>query len=96
MVKTIEMVGSSIWIMGSGWGFSASLTVSPMVMPSTPVMARTSPGWASVSSTRFRPSKEYILVMRVRWICPPSLQMETSSPRRKVPWKTRPMAMRPR
>ena len=36
-----------------------------MVMPSTPAIARMSPGLPMVSSTRFKPSKEYSLVMRV-------------------------------
>ena len=46
MVNIIAMVGSSIWICGSGCGFSALVTVSPMVMPSTPAIARMSPGCA--------------------------------------------------
>ena len=46
MVNVIAMVGSSIWIGGSGLGVSALVTVSPMVMPSTPAMARMSPGRA--------------------------------------------------
>ena len=58
MVNAIAMVGSSIWICGSGMGVSALVTVSPMVMPSTPAIAMMSPGWPMVSSTRFRPSNE--------------------------------------
>ncbi len=58
MVKAMAMVGSSMWICGSGSGVSALVTVSPMVMPSTPAMARMSPGQPMVSSTRFSPSKE--------------------------------------
>ena len=58
MVNAMAMVGSSIWICGSGSGVSALVTVSPMVMPSTPAMARMSPGRPTVSSTRFSPSKE--------------------------------------
>ena len=44
MVKAMAMVGSSMWMGGSGAGVSALVTVSPMVMPSTPAMARMSPG----------------------------------------------------
>ena len=58
MVNVMAMVGSSIWMCGSGLGVSALVTVSPMVMPSTPAMARMSPGRPMVSSTRFRPSNE--------------------------------------
>jgi hypothetical protein len=58
MVNAMAMVGSSIWMGGSGLGVSALVTVSPMVMPSTPAMARMSPGRPMVSSTRFRPSNE--------------------------------------
>ena len=68
MVNVIAMVGSSIWIGGSGLGVSALVMVSPMVMPSTPAMARMSPVRPMVSSTRFRPSKEYSLVILVLWI----------------------------
>jgi diguanylate cyclase (GGDEF)-like protein len=55
-VKVIAMVGSSIWICGSGAGVSGCVMVSPMPMPSTPAMARIAPGGATVSSTRFSPS----------------------------------------
>ena len=58
MVNVIAMVGSSMWMGGSGSGVSALVTVSPMVMPSTPAMARMSPGRPTVSSTRFSPSNE--------------------------------------
>jgi len=54
----IAIVGSSIWICGKGSGVSALVTVSPMVIPSTPAIARMSPVRPTVSSTRFNPSKE--------------------------------------
>ena len=58
MVKAMAMVGSSMWMGGSGAGVSALVTVSPMVMPSTPAMARMLPGTPMVSSTRLSPSNE--------------------------------------
>jgi len=61
-------------------GISALVTVSPMVMPSTPAMARMSPCAPMVSSMRFRPSKEYILVILVVCMEPSSLAMLTMSP----------------
>ena len=44
MVNVMPMVGSSIWICGSGFGVSALVMVSPIVMPSTPAIASMSPG----------------------------------------------------
>ena len=54
-------------------------------------------GRATVSSTRFSPSNEYSLVMRVFCIEPSSLT--DARPHRRdcsVPWNTRPIARRPR
>ena len=96
MVNVMAMVGSSICTSGSGRGFSALVTVSPMVMPSTPAIASRSPGRPTVSSTRFNPSNEYSLVMRVECWDPSSLQIATVSPKFSVPSKTRPIASRPR
>src|SRR5271168_4198025 len=57
MVNSIAIVGSSITIGGSGDGFSASVIVSPIVMPSTPATAMMSPSEVSVMSVRFKPEK---------------------------------------
>ena len=80
IVKIIAIVGSSIWMCGSGFGFSGSVIVSPILMPSTPAMARMSPGMPIVSSTRFRPSNEYSFVICVFCSEPSSFTMPTSSP----------------
>ena len=50
-------VGSSIVTGGSGRGSSGSVTVSPMCTSSKPASATMSPGPASCTSTRCRPSK---------------------------------------
>ena len=95
-VKVIAIVGSSICILGSGFGSSASESVSPIVIPSSPAMAKTSPVLPMVSSIRFKPSNENNLVIFVFWKEPSSLQMLTSSPSFNVPLNTRPIASRPR
>ena len=95
-VNSMAMVGSSIAMWGSGEGFSASVMVSPMVMPSTPATAMMSPSVVSVMSTRFRPENENSLVIFVLCSVPSSRAMPTSSPVRMVPLNTRAMARRPR
>ena len=96
MVNSIPIVGSSMTIGGSGAGFSTSVMVSPMVIPSTPATAMMSPISVSVQSVRFRPENENSLVILVLWNVPSSFAMATSSPVNMVPLKTRAMAMRPR
>ncbi len=95
-VNSMAMVGSSMAMCGSGAGFSASVMVSPMVIPSTPATATMSPSSVSVISVRFRPEKEKSLVIFVLWREPSSFAMATSSPVNIFPLKTRAMARRPR
>ena len=95
-VNSMAIVGSSIVMCGSGAGFSASVMVSPIVMPSTPATAIISPRVVSVMSVRFKPENENSLVIFVLCSDPSSLAMATSSPVRMVPLNTRAMAKRPR
>ena len=60
--KTMAMVGSSIWMSGSGLGFSSAQKLSPMVMPGMPATATISPTSVSVVSSRLRPWKVKSLV----------------------------------
>ncbi len=55
-LKTIDMVGSSTLMRGRATGFAGSAMVSPMPISSAPAMQTISPGPASFTSTRFRPS----------------------------------------
>ena len=55
--KIIDIVGSSTLMRGSGVGASGWAMVSPMPISSAPAMHTISPGPASFTSTRFRPSK---------------------------------------
>ena len=55
-LKTIDMVGSSTLMRGRASGCSGSAMVSPMPISSAPAMQTISPGPASGTSTRFRPS----------------------------------------
>jgi hypothetical protein len=71
--KIMEIVGSSMRSAGSGAGFSAEVTVSPMPMPSTPASATISPQRALSASTRRRPSNEYSFVIFVGCIVPSRL-----------------------
>ena len=92
----MAMVGSSMVITGSGDGFSTSVMVSPILMPSTPATATMSPNSVALISVRFSPAKVNILVIFVFCIEPSRLAMATSSPARNVPLNTRAMASRPR
>ena len=56
-LKIIEMVGSSTAMTGSGRGFSALVTLSPISMPSIPASATISPKRARSTDSRFNPSK---------------------------------------
>ncbi len=56
MPKVMVMVGSSIWIGGSGAGSSIAERVSPMLTSVRPTTATMSPGPAESIGTRFRPS----------------------------------------
>ena len=94
--KIMERVGSSMCRGGRGLGFAAEVTVSPMLIPSKPARATTSPEGASVTSTRFRPSKTKSLVTLLVCRLPSRLPTATVSPTRTVPEKMRPMARRPR
>ena len=95
-VNCIAMVGSSIVMCGSGAGFSASVIVSPIVMPSTPATAMMSPKVVSVVSVRFSPENENSFVIFVFRNDPSSLAIATSSPVRMVPLNTRAIARRPK
>ena len=55
-LNTIDMVGSSTLMRGSATGADGSQMVSPMPISSAPAMQTISPGPASFTSTRFRPS----------------------------------------
>jgi hypothetical protein len=54
--KSMVTVGSSMRMGGRATGRSASAIVSPISIASIPATATTSPGPASATSTRFRPS----------------------------------------
>ena len=54
--KTIDMVGSSTLMRGRAAGANGSEMVSPIPISSAPAMQMISPGPASFTSTRFRPS----------------------------------------
>ncbi len=64
-MNCMAMVGSSMVITGSGDGFSTSVIVSPMLMPSTPATATMSPSSVAVMSVRFSPANENSLVILV-------------------------------
>ena len=96
IVKSIDIVGSSIAMGGSGSGFSKSQIVSPISNPSMPVMAQISP--QGTSSTFFlpRPSKIISSLMRVFCMVLPSrLASVTLCPAFSDPRVTLPTAMRP-
>ena len=64
-MNCMAMVGSSMVMTGSGAGFSTSVMVSPMLMPSTPATATMSPSSVASMSVRFSPAKENSLVILV-------------------------------
>ena len=59
IVNNIDIVGSSIAIVGSGSGFKKSVIVSPISNPSIPTNAQISPDSTSSIFTRPRPSKTF-------------------------------------
>ena len=89
-------VGSSTFSMGSGRGSLTSVTVTPMPISSIPLISTMSPGRASLTCTRSRPSKVSTWLMRPLVCLPsgPSIT-STSMPGRTVPELTRPTPMRP-
>ena len=92
----MAMVGSSMMMGGSGAGFSTSVMVSPMVMPSTPAMATMSPISVSVDVGALEALEaeelgDLGLLQRAV-----ALGDDDSSPILSVPLKTRAMPRRPR
>ena len=55
-MKFMAMVGSSMWMRGSGPGASGAAIVSPTRTPSSPAIAMMSPASARAISTRWSPS----------------------------------------
>ncbi len=95
-VKTIDIVGSSIFIEGSASGFSKSAIVSPISKPSIPITAQISPDLTGTFTFSFpSPSKRYTsLTFDVR-IVPSRFTKETFCPAIKLPLLIRPTAIRP-
>ena len=92
----IEMAGSSTVISGSGTGFSASASVSPIMISGMPATAMMSPGPADSAGLRSRPSVISSSEMRTRWVLPSVRHQATVWPLLIVPWRTRHSASRPR
>jgi hypothetical protein len=92
----IEMAGSSTRISGSAFGFSASASVSPIMISGMPATAMMSPGPADSAGLRSRPSVISSSEMRTRSVLPSARHQATVCPLRMVPWRTRHSASRPR
>ena len=96
MPISIERLGSSTLITGSGRGSSGSVSVSPMCTSSMPAMAMISPGPASSTATRVSSSVTVRSVILTRSVVPSTRQRITVSPRLSTPLRTRQSASRPR
>jgi hypothetical protein len=94
--KIMDSVGSSMWRMSRGDGFSTDVTVSPIPMPSKPARATISPQSAFSTALRSSPSNPYSFVTFVVCRVPSFLATATWSPTATRPEKMRPMARRPR
>ena len=95
MVKSIDMVGSSMVMGGRGSGFSQSQMVSPISNLSRPMMAQMSPELTLCVLTRPMPVKVCTSLMRVFSVLPSRWLMVMFMPSLMVPRCTRPTAMRP-
>ena len=95
IVNNIDIVGSSIAIVGSGSGSLASAIVSPISKPSTPIIAQISPDWTASTFVRPSPSNTSISLIFDFTIDPSRLQSMISCPSRSSPRCTRPTAIRP-
>ena len=93
--KVICKVGSSMWRIGRASGFAASATVSPTKISSIPDKAIKSPALASLISTRSKPKKPNILVIRKFLLVPSTFIRLTLSPTFIFPRKIRPIPIRP-
>ncbi len=94
--KIIEIVGSSMCSGGSGAGFSADVTVSPIEIAGKPARATISPQGAASIATRSSPSKANSCVTRLVTSVPSRRATATVSPTAILPENMRPMARRPR
>ena len=63
-MKFMESVGSEIFWNGIATGFSGAQIVSPMWISAIPEIATIDPIFASATSTLFKPSNSYNLLMR--------------------------------
>ena len=96
MVNVIAIVGSSIWMCGSGFRI---LGVRDGLADGDAFHARDGQNVAGPANGFVHALQAFERVqLRDLVLCnePSSLQMATSSPWRSVPLKTRPMASRPR
>ena len=96
MVKSIDIVGSSILIGGSGSGFSKSHIVSPISKPSIPTKAHISPH--STFSTLLLPSPSKTissLILLLIFVTPSRFASVTFCPARSSPRVSLPTAIRP-
>ncbi len=85
MVKVIDIVGSSIAILGRGSGLSGVLTVSPISKPSMPTSAHMSPFSTHSTFLRPMPSKVWSSFTFWRLTVPSRRQRAISWPSRMEP-----------
>ena len=96
MVKSIDIVGSSIAMGGSGSGFSKSQIVSPISKPSIPTMAQISPHCTLSTFALPRPSKTInSLILVLTFVSPSRFASVTFCPARNSPRVSLPTAIRP-
>ena len=95
MVKSIDIVGSSMAMVGRASGVAASAIVSPISKPSMPITAQMSPDATASTFLRPKPSKTSISLIFDRTALPSRLQRTMSCPSRSSPRWTRPTAIRP-
>ena len=63
MIKCMAIVGSEIFWKGMGCGLSGEQRVSPIWMSAMPEIATMAPIFASFTSTLFKPSYSYSLLI---------------------------------
>ena len=95
IVKSIDMVGSSIAIVGNASGSFTSAIVSPISKPSIPITAQISPDWTEDTFVRPKPSNTSTSLIFDFTIEPSRLHNITSWPSFSSPRWTRPTAIRP-
>ena len=95
MVKSIDIVGSSMAIGGRGSGFSKSQIVSPISNLSRPIMAQMSPLCTSDTFFRLIPSKTCNSLIFVFSIFPSRCEIDMFCPSASTPRCTLPTAIRP-